>query len=166
LDYIRYPADCGGTACRHFFSPEDVSLTVEASYRQLKATAPDVQLTAATMSYGGKWHLQNWADWLAGEYIDYVMPMAYYDPDDTFGQGMTLEGDIERWQEFSHPERIVPGLKVFIGEGKNKVPKTSEQLLTQVKLCQTGGVKGMAIFDERSITEELLDALSSVTFSP
>ena len=92
--------------------------------------------------------------------------MAYYDPDDTFGQGMTLEGDIERWQEFSHPERIVPGLKVFIGEGKNKVPKTSEQLLTQVELCQTGGVKGMAIFDERSITEELLDALSSVTFSP
>jgi uncharacterized lipoprotein YddW (UPF0748 family) len=167
LDYIRFPAPSpyNEVDCREFFSPDDVPATVRGVYQRLKASRPNVQLTAAVMAGqgGSANHLQNWADWLAGEYIDLVMPMAHIENPDKMDD---LRRYIEEWHGMIGRERIVPGLKVFNGFGADKVPKTPAQFTAEMSLCEASGFHSIVVFDEQNVTEELLDALASVTCSP
>jgi uncharacterized lipoprotein YddW (UPF0748 family) len=161
LDYIRYPDDLdpnGGT-----FSAGDVSGTVQSVYQRLKAVKPGTELTAAVASDQSDAHdrRQNWADWLAGGYIDRVFPMAYFDPGRTYLSGgrWTLEIDAGQWQGLTHPERIAPGLRALYNDGST--PKTPEQFMAQVELCKKYGFGDMSLFDERTVTDEILDALAT-----
>jgi len=167
LDYIRYPwpSSSMGIDLRQFFNPDDVPATVRGVYQRVKAIKPDVQVTAAVMP--GRWgsgqYMQNWADWLAGEYIDYVMPMAYLSPEDN----ETLEHYLGEWQALPHFERVVPGLKItYTTRTGSEAPKTPEQLIAQIEICRAGGARGITIFDENAITGELLDALAAGPFAP
>lgn len=165
LDYIRYPAPppYNEVDPRKFFGPNDVPATVQSIYQRVKAIKPDVQVTAAVMAGqgGSANHLQNWADWLEGEYIDYVMPMAYFSSD----ENDRLEHYLREWKALPHFKRIVPGLSVEAGF-ESKTRKTPEQLISQIEICQEGGARGITIFSEYSITEDLLDALASGPLSP
>jgi hypothetical protein len=162
LDYIRYPS--GPSHWRGVFGDDDVPAAVESVYRRLKAVKPDVELTAAVASSqsGSVAHRQNWADWLAGGYIDRVFVIAYVDPDFTFarsGDEWTLERAVKEWQGLPYSERIVPGLKVLLRDGL--VAKTPEEFMAQVEVCKAGGFDDIAVFDESTITVEILDALAA-----
>jgi len=160
LDYIRYPYQLypGEIEDREVFSADDVSTTVKNIYQRLKSVKPNIPLTAAVMAYGGQYHLQNWDEWLAGGYIDYVVTMAYHAPN----KNDELQQDIDNWQTLSRPERIVPGLSVVIDFTTPTIEiKTPEQLLTQIELIQNRSTKSFSIFDEAHITVELLDALAA-----
>jgi uncharacterized lipoprotein YddW (UPF0748 family) len=166
LDYIRYPPPppYNEVDCRDFFSPDDVPITVQGAYQRLKAVRPDVELTAAVGgSLGGSVGImQNWADWLAGDYIDRVMPMAYLDPDMTYirpDSNKTLEHNLREWRELTRLERIAPGLMVQLRD--NSAAKTPEEFMAQIELCRTYGFSDVAVFDESTITVEILDALTS-----
>lgn len=163
LDYIRYPWPSSDVDLK-LFGPDDVPSTVQGVYRRVKAVKPDVQLTAAVMrgqNSSANDILQNWADWLAGEYIDYVMPMAYLSPDDND----RLEYYLGEWQALPHFERIVPGLSVVTDFESNTL-KTPEQLIAQIEICRAGGAGGVTIFDENTITGALLDTLAAGPFAP
>jgi uncharacterized lipoprotein YddW (UPF0748 family) len=167
LDYIRYPSPppYNDVDCREFFGPDDVSATVQSVYQRLKASRSDVQLTAAVLAGltapGNA--LQYWHDWLAGGYIDCVFPMAYIENPKEMDN---LRDYIKEWKGMRGRERIVPGLKVVNGSGANKVPKTPAQFMAEMDMCEANGFYGVVVFDERSITEELLVALAAGTFSP
>jgi uncharacterized lipoprotein YddW (UPF0748 family) len=165
LDYIRYPAPppYSPVDCAEFFSPDDVPATVQAVYQRLKAARPDVQLTGYGMGSQASAAntLQNWADWLAGEYVDQVIVSAYLGPD----QNDRLQRDIDEWKTMPHHEQIAPSLSV-VADFESKVSKTPDQLITQIEICRAGGFKNFAIFDEQTITNELLDVLAAGPFSP
>jgi uncharacterized lipoprotein YddW (UPF0748 family) len=162
LDYIRYPSD--PSHWRGVFGDDDVPAAVESVYRRLKAVKPNVELTAAVASSqrGSVAHRQNWADWLMGGYIDRVFVMAYVDPDRTYAR---LDGDwtlalgVKEWQGLPYSERIVPGLKVLLGDRSGA--KTPEEFMAQVEVCKAGGFDDIAVFDESAITVEILDALAA-----
>jgi uncharacterized lipoprotein YddW (UPF0748 family) len=159
LDYIRYPdaPDLNGGT----FGAGDVPGAVQSVYQRLKAVKPGTELTAAVASdqRDSRDRRQNWADWLAGGYIDRVFPMAYFDPGRTYlsGGSWTLEFDAGQWQGLAHPERIAPGLRALYNDGATA--KTPEQFMAQVELCKKYGFGDMSVFDERTITDEILDAL-------
>lgn len=159
LDYIRFPPLDGGASTRLFLKGDGVAATVRGANERLKVAKPDVLLTAAVLARQDHsiWQMQNWQEWLRGEYIDYVMPMAYYSPD----ENEELQRSIDEWNASSHPERIVPGLAVrYSLNGGKTDPKTAGELLSQIDLTQQGGFQGYAIFDSEGITEEILDALA------
>jgi uncharacterized lipoprotein YddW (UPF0748 family) len=163
LDYIRYPdnaSDWGG------IGDADVPSTVQSAYQRLKAIRPEVQLTAAVAGSQARSRStrQHWADWLRGEYIDRVFPMAYLDPDQTYARlsgSWTLELAAEEWQALPHREHIAPGLKVVFEDGGTLVAKAPEQFIAQVEVCRRDGFSDMAVFDEKTITAEILDALAA-----
>ncbi|GAB4534139.1 MAG: hypothetical protein Kow0063_16920 [Anaerolineae bacterium] len=162
LDYIRYPYD--PSHWQDVFDDNDVTSTVKSAYRRLKLVRPGVQLTAAVISSqgGARAHRQNWADWLEGGFIDRVFAMAYIDADLTYAgprDAWTLKQAIQEWQDLPHSERIVAGLKVLSNDVS--VVKTSEEFMAQVELCSLGGFDSIAVFDERSVTDEILEALAS-----
>jgi uncharacterized lipoprotein YddW (UPF0748 family) len=161
LDYIRYPADLDPKG--DVLGAGDVSSTVQSVYRRLKAVKPGTELTAAVLTdqFDSREHRQNWADWLAGGYIDRAFPMAYFDPGRTYRPegSWTLELDAEQWQGLAHPERIAPGLMALHRDGSTA--KTPEQFMAQVELCRKYGFSDMAVFDERTVTDEILDALAA-----
>lgn len=165
LDYIRYPDLCSadGTFCRDFFDQEDVSLTVRDTYLRLKAQRPDVQLSASVKAdrENAAAYLQYWPDWLAGGYIDHVMPMAYLSP----SRNEQLIQYLTTWESMEGASRIVPGLSVFVDSASGEL-KTPEQLEKQLDLCEKHGFGSVALFDEHRISERLLDALSRFFASP
>ena len=163
LDYIRYPdgtSDWGG------IGDADVPSTVQNAYQRLKAIRPEVQLTAAVAGSQARSRStrQHWASWLAGEYIDRVFPLAYLAPDQTYarlGSSWTLEFATEEWQALPHRERIAPGLNVVFEDGDASVAKAPEQFIAQVEVCRRDGFGDIAVFDEKTITVEILDALAA-----
>jgi uncharacterized lipoprotein YddW (UPF0748 family) len=162
LDYIRYPAPPpnGKINAADFFSPNDVPDTVKEAYQRLKAVKPQVELSAAVLAgqAASANHLQNWAKWLDGAYIDFVVPMAYYGPDET----AKLAGRIAEWKSLSRADLIVPGLSISHSNGNGKTtPKTSDQLVEQIQLVRDAGFRGVAIFDSDTITGDIMSRLSS-----
>jgi uncharacterized lipoprotein YddW (UPF0748 family) len=166
LDYIRFPVpppykegSCESLVdCRDFFSPEEVPATVQSAYQHLKASKPTVQLTAAVMAGqgGSANHLQNWADWLAGDYIDLVRPMAYIE------NPAKLE-DLRRWigeWQGLIPERVDPALIMYNGSGSSKVLKTPEQLLEEITLCQEAGFGDLCFFHADVMTDAQISFLA------
>jgi len=162
LDYIRYfaPPPYNPVDPADFFSPSDIPNTVQSVYQRLKASRPSVKLTAAVIvgQGGSVSHLQNWDDWLAGGYIDQVMPMAYFAP----SENDRLQQYLAEWQALPGFERIVPGLSVATSLSLGSTsPKTPGQLITQLEICRAGGADGFSIFNEQDITYEILYALDS-----
>lgn len=162
LDYIRYPSPppWGAFDPAEFFDPTDVPKTVALCYQRLKASDPSLPLTAAVMSGLGssEGHLQNWADWLAGEYIDRVLTMAYFAPADN----ATLERDLGYWQGLPGFGRIVPGLATDY----DGTVKTAAELMEQVAICQNGGVEDIAIFSSMGAPEDQWAALANHLAGP
>jgi len=163
LDYIRYPSAPSRVDLHQFLTPDDVSATVRGVYQRVKAIRPSVQVTAAVMpkKSDSAYYMQNWADWLAGEYMDYVMPMAYLSPD----KNKSLERYLKEWQALPRFGQIVPGLSVYYETDTGDVIKTAEQLIAQIEICQASGAIGVTIFDEGIATDELLDALAVGPFA-
>ncbi len=161
LDYIRYPHPTFLDGAN--FSATDVPGVVQSVYQRLKAVKPGAELTAAVMS-SQDWsvaHRQNWADWLAGNYIDRIYTMAYFDPSMTNAKqgSWTLESDAATWRGLPHPERISPGLNVRYED--NVTVKTPAQFMAQVQLCKKYGFRDLIVFDERTVTTGILDAVAA-----
>ncbi|MCL5256609.1 MAG: family 10 glycosylhydrolase [Chloroflexi bacterium] len=162
LDYIRYPPPPPYSPIdpRKFFGANDVPQTVKDAYSRLKAVKPNVELTAAVLDgqAASANHLQNWAEWLAGGYIDAVMPMAYYGP----SEEAELSRRIAEWKALPHAERVVPGLSVAYSLKLGKTnPKSWEQSDAQIGLLRANGFNGYAIFDSQTLTGEILNGLSA-----
>ncbi len=165
LDYIRYPMPLDTNMDGGHFSQSDVPNTVQLVYQRLKAFKPDVLLTAAVMDseYRSNRYMQHWETWLQGGYIDYVMPMAYFAPNETLGLGQ----DVMQWTRVEHPERIVPGLAIDFSSNQGKLPpKTSAQLDTQLRIINRANATGYAIFDQDALSDTLVAELSQYSSPP
>lgn len=165
LDYIRYPTTSRALGLSGYLGDSDVPVTVQSAYLRLKASKPNVLLTAAVMDsqYRSRRYMQYWDKWLAGGYIDWVMPMAYFGPDELGG----LQRDMKEWKQLPHSERIVPGLSVRQSNDKGKLaPKTPGQLRDQLAIVQQGGFAAFSIFDYEELTPELVNALGQWATPP
>ena len=156
LDVIRYPQPgyYPGVDPRDFFNETDVPHTVSSTYWRLKDQYAYVTLSAAVMDRGGELNMQNWFEWLEGDYIDYVMPMAYYAPDDN----ARLQTAIELWQEQHDEYRIIPGLSGVVNFS-DEVPKTPSEFLAQLNMTRDANFLSFALFDITKTSEETIRAI-------
>lgn len=161
LDYIRYPSPPAQADCCQFFSSDDISDTVQEVYQRVKAADPTVQVTAAVRARPEDAinAQQDWVRWLEEDYIDNVMPMAYLGSDAR--EMRKLQRLLAEWQTLPHFERVIPGLAVSYSSDGLTNPKTPEQIFAQIDLCQENVVSGFSIFDEDTITDEILSSLAS-----
>jgi len=142
------------------FREKSVTALVQDVYQRVKAVRPEVQVSAAVYRRRSSAAnvFQNWYAWLAGGYVDFVVPMAYV------GAVPSLESLIDEWQTSGDLDRTLAGLKITI-PGKD-VPKTPEQILAEIELCRQRGIKGIVIFDVEHITDDQLEALATGPFAP
>ena len=151
LDYVRYLNRTSDTDVRwsEYASDTDVPATVELCYQELQAY--DVALSAAGMTLRfGESHGQMWDRWVRGEYIDAVMPMAYYTP----AELTELQTKIFEWSALPQ-DRIHIGLSAR-DDGVDKRPG---QMIEQIEACQSAGFDNICVFDLYKISSETLQAL-------
>lgn len=160
LDYIRYPY-WGRPLDEGWYDqipqrPDDLPDTVAMICQRLKAARPDVCLTAAVASSPEAWQgcQQHWPRWIEGGYVDQVAPMAYLSPKSSY----VLLERMETWRALPGCERIAPGLSTVV-DFVDDVPKTPEELLTQIRMCRAGGWPDVVLFAEHHVTAAQLDAL-------
>lgn len=143
------------------FREAGVSALVEDVYQRVKAVRPEVQVSAAVLrcENSALSKFQNWYNWLAGGYIDFVVPMAYV------SEVSSLEGVVDEWRTKGDLERTAAGLGVkdFGGDGAMKTP---EQLLEEIELIQGRGIDGVVLFDFENLSDEQLEALATGPFAP
>jgi len=142
------------------FRTESVNELVRDTYRKVKAARPEVQVSAAVFrrqSWASD-NFQDWYGWLAGGYVDFVVPMAYV------SEASSLEGLVDEWQTSGDIDRTVAGLKAT-SPNKNET-KTPEQILAELELCRQRGIRGIVIFRIEEMSEQQLEALAAGPFAP
>lgn len=144
------------------FREESVSALVQDIYQRVKATKPEVQVSAAVYRKQA-WAsgvFQNWYGWLANGDVDFVVPMAYV------SETLSLESLINEWQTNGDIDRTAVGLAVANFNDRAKALKTPKQLLSEVELIQQRGINGVVIFDIEHISDDQIEALATGPFAP
>ena len=134
-----------------------------AFYRRVKAFRPEVQVSAAVYPRHS-WAVdvfQNWYAWLAGGYVDFVVPMAYVGIDEV----SSLESFIDEWQVDGVFDRLAVGLAVADFGNHGTALKTSEQLILETELIRRWGGSGVVIFDIDILSDDQLNALVTGPFA-
>jgi len=144
------------------FREESVSTLVQDVYQRVQAVRPEVQVSAA-VARKRSWasnKFQNWYGWLAGGYIDFVVPMAYV------SETSSLEGLVDEWRTEGDLGWMKVGLAVADFGEKNDPLKVSKQLLQEIELIWQQGIDGVVIFDFEHISNDQIQALAAGPFAP
>lgn len=104
--------------------------------------------------------LQDWPSWLAGGYVDLLIPRGYVDAVQLLGPA------IADWRPaLRDNDRITVGLKVFTADGKAAVVKSPRQVLAEIAIAHEAGSTGIMLFDLDRVSDDQLRALASGPFS-
>ncbi|MBN1268878.1 MAG: family 10 glycosylhydrolase [Kiritimatiellae bacterium] len=133
---------------------QQISLFVRRVTRELKAVKPGIRVSAAVWgnypacvdSVG-----QDWAEWVAKGYVDFVCPMNYTE-------------DPTRFTTMTHDQLQLPGARgrVFPGLGvtAHESQLSADQVIEQVAALHRLGAPGFVLFDlSHTLREETLPAL-------
>ncbi|NLS96469.1 MAG: family 10 glycosylhydrolase [Planctomycetaceae bacterium] len=122
-----------------------VTALVRDVYARAKQVKPRVQVTAAVFTpvKSAEQAYQDWPGWLREGIIDYVIPMAYT------AENASLAKQLDDWKTVDpRLERIVPGLCLSVKTGTEALyaNRDVELILTQYRMCQEAGARGVAFY--------------------
>ena len=132
------------------FRDERISYVVEETSRRVRHDFPKVKIVASVVHGDGDGHVKNlgqpWKDWVRRGWLDYVVPMDYFEDADT------LRASLREQIRTVGVDKVRPilGPSLWMDDGLNV-----ERLAEQVKICREEGVKGFGIFvyDYRTIRD-------------
>jgi uncharacterized lipoprotein YddW (UPF0748 family) len=145
------------------FRKRGVSSLVQNIYRRVKEQDRQIQVTAAvffTQELADQ-VLQDWPAWLAGGYVDVVIPMAYVEHPEA------LVPVVVEWKTMPGGlDRIAPGLAVVVYDERGReVLKTSDQVFVELVLMRAEGANRVVLFDLEHVEDSLLQMLATGPFS-
>ena len=146
------------------FREESVNALVRDVYRRVKMVRPEVQVSAAVYRKRA-WAaqvFQDWHAWLAGGYVDFVVPMAYVG----INQASALEGLVDEWQADGIRDRVAVGLAVADFGDREETLKSPQQVIQEIELLERRGINRVVIFDSEHISDEHLAALTQGPLAP
>ncbi len=145
------------------FREQGINALIKDVYQRVKSKYPNVAVSVTITSdqeQAAQENFQDWAAWLQGGYVDFIVPRAYVE------QLQALKPVLATWQptvqEYS---RVTFGLSDYVGKGKSEAAKTPDQLLTELQLAHDAGSHGIMIFDLDRMSDEQLQALADGPFS-
>lgn len=104
-------------------------------------------------------YAQDWAGWLQTGIIDFVKPMAYTTDD------AALRGNLEHYAEIDPAMvRIIPALSLYQRSEGKQVPRPPEMVLGQIDLVREAGARGVGLFANAHLSDEVLAALTEGPF--
>jgi uncharacterized lipoprotein YddW (UPF0748 family) len=132
-------------------------------YRRAKAMCECVDVSVTITSdqeEAAQEILQDWPSWLAGGYIDFLVPRGYVDDSDD------LRPVLGAWRPaIQQYGRITLGLIVFRDDSQSETAKPPRQLLAEIRMAGNAGSSGIMIFDLDRLSDEQLAALAADPFS-
>ncbi len=154
----RWPADVqpGGSREAEFrqFRIEQINHIVRRLHQEVGAAHPDVTLSAAV--WGGYPDIlrsiaQDWPAWLRADWLDYVVPMNYFD-------------EAARFRHLTQRQLQLPGVgnRVWPGIGVTSAESqlTPDQVILQIQYARDLNVPGWVLFDlNPTLQSQILPAL-------
>jgi uncharacterized lipoprotein YddW (UPF0748 family) len=141
------------------FRQQGLNTLLENVYRRIKAGHPRVIVSVTITSdqeRASQEVLQDWSAWLDGGYIDLLIPRVFKE------QTPTLLSTLAIWEPVIRTnDKITFGLIGFTHSDDTRVPKSPEQLLTEIDLVQAAGSNGFMIFNSDNLSEAQLQALTA-----
>jgi len=132
------------------FRERQINSFVQKISTQIRAIKPNVKISAAVGSdpITARLNLlQNWPNWVANGWVDFITPMAYTANDDTFKRLVTDQVSAAEGKTL-----VVPGIGLHVQKDK------PEQTAGQIDIARQLGAAGEALFASSYYT----DALASV----
>lgn len=139
-----------------------VTELVQAVYKGVKAIKPQVWVNAAVFADKKAADLvcQDWYGWLRQGCIDYVLPMAYTEKNET------LTKQFAEWRAADPKmERITPGLSIYARKGGKAVPRELALIRSQLDMCRSNGAHGNLFFSFGYLNDTLTRLLANEVFS-
>ena len=132
------------------FRDERISYVVEETSRRVRRDFPKVKIVATVVNGDGDGHVKNlgqtWAEWVRRGWLDYIVPMDYFESADL------LRARLREQIRAVGVDRMRPvlGPSLWMDDGRNV-----ESLAEQVKICREEGVKGFGFFvyDYRTVRD-------------
>ena len=145
------------------FREQGINELIKDVYQRVKSKYPNVAVSVTITSdqeQAAEENLQDWAAWLQGGYVDFIVPRTYVE------QIQALKPLLTTWQPTVQKYgRVTFGLIDYMGNGKSEASKTPVQLLTELRLAHDAGSHGILIFDLGRTSDEQLQALADGPFS-
>jgi uncharacterized lipoprotein YddW (UPF0748 family) len=145
------------------FRKQGINDLVKEVYRRVKSRHPEVDIGVGVtfdQERAANYVLQDWAAWLEGGYVDFVVPRVYAD------QFEELISMIDDWQpaiqEHGH---ITLCLKSFVGTHNPGAAKSPDQLWVEISMARAAGSNGVLIFKLDGMSDEQLESLAAGPFS-
>jgi uncharacterized lipoprotein YddW (UPF0748 family) len=141
------------------FLRKGVTLTVQEVNQRVKSTSPHGIVSAvqpsANQERARELLMQDWQTWLQGGIIDVLIPLAYVNRTDE------LQPILDAWQPaIQQYWPITFGIKSYVDKGSTKVPKTPDQLITEIGMLRQAGINDFVIYEFDTLTDEQLAALA------
>jgi len=132
------------------FRDERISHVVEETSRRVRRDFPKVKIVATVVNGDGDGHVKNlgqtWAEWVRRGWLDYIVPMDYFESADL------LRARLREQIRAVGVDRMRPvlGPSLWMDDGRNV-----ERLAEQIKVCREEGVRGFGFFvyDYRTVRD-------------
>jgi uncharacterized lipoprotein YddW (UPF0748 family) len=140
------------------FRKERINQLIHVIYQRIKSEHPQVTISVTVtedQESADREVLQDWQSWLAGEYIDLLIPRFYVE------QVGELDRMIRDWQPVWRDYQVgVPGIKSYYKEDGSKIFKSPHQIIEELKRVESSLDGGFLIFDLDNLTDEQLQSLT------
>lgn len=144
------------------FRAEGINQLLESVYHRLKQEAPQVLVTitvAADQDTLAKKHFLDWQAWLAGQYVDLIIPRAYV------AENEALAPVIAPWRStLNTSNQVMLGLSVYARRGSQE-SKPLARLLAEIEEAYASNSNGVILFDQEGIKGDALPRLANGPFS-
>jgi uncharacterized lipoprotein YddW (UPF0748 family) len=144
------------------FRERGINQLLESVYDRLKQGSPHVLVTitvAANQETLAQNHFLDWQAWLAGQYVDLIIPRAYV------SEAEPLAPVIASWQPtLDRSSRLMLGVSVY-DHRRSQASKTSARLLAEIKEVYASNSNGVILFDLEGISDDGLLRLANGPFS-
>lgn len=177
LDSRPAPTDAAWSQWRR----DRVTETVRRLYIRAKAIKPTIQISAATITWGGlgarEWErsaaysrvFQDWRGWLAEGIIDFAIPMHYFDEGDPQHRDW-YDGWLAFDREHSGRRAIVAGLGAWLNTPEQNIAQAARALTPDAQGRALAGVAFFSYAQPRTNSsperrQALMDALRATVFA-
>lgn len=146
------------------FRQQGLDTLLKAVYQRIKAEHPQVIVSVTINSdqeRASQEVLQDWPAWLEGGYIDLLIPRAFEE------ETPALIPVLASWEPVIQAhDKITMGLIGFTRTDEARIPKSPQQLLSEINLARTAGSNGFMIFNADNLNDEQLKALAADFTAP
>jgi uncharacterized lipoprotein YddW (UPF0748 family) len=144
------------------FRAKGINQLLESVYHRLKQEAPQVLVTitvAANQDTLAEKHFLDWQAWLAGQYVDLIIPRAYTSEDEALAPVIA-----PWWPTLNMSDQVMLGLSVY-AQRRSQESKTPARLLAEIEEAYASDSNGVILFDLEGINEAGLTGLANGPFS-